>query len=120
MEVSTTAQVIEWVSKFGLPATIVLGLMWWGFKHTPDLFRYLRERDALRAETERAWNELTGRFCSVLDRNTSVMEKTDAVIDKLLEDKANGGELAGKLCSVLDRNTSAMEKVADLLGRRLG
>jgi hypothetical protein len=87
MDGSTTAHVLEWLGKFGAPFAIIFGLMWWGYKLTPQLFNYLRERDTIRAKTETAWNELAGKFCIVLDRNTTVIEKAIAIIERHLEKK---------------------------------
>jgi len=82
----------EWIAKFGVPAGIIAGLMYWGYKATPELFKYLRERDAIRARTETAWNELAGKFCVLLDRNTTVIEKAIALIDHHLNKKQQGKE----------------------------
>ena len=85
-------QVLEWVGKTGCPTFIFAGVMFWAYKYTPELFKYLRERDALRAKTEAAWNETAGkmaavldRTAAVLDRNTTVTDKTVAVIERYAE-----------------------------------
>ena len=77
--------VLEWCGKVGFPSSIVIGLMWWGYKMTPELFKYLRERDAVRAKTEMAWNELAGRLGVIFEKNTTAIEKVVAVIERSLE-----------------------------------